>query len=138
MSCTYGRAQKHHDLGTRLISVEFLRHRPFSDAVHAGVANIMCSYNRLNNSYACDNSKLLNGHLKGEMGFQGFVVTDWGAQMSGIASALAGLDVAMPSSILWGANLTNGVNNGSVTESQLDNMVTRYVCWLMRQQWTHF
>lgn len=98
----------------------------------------MCSYNRLNNSYACDNSKLLNGHLKGEMGFQGFVVTDWGAQMSGMASALAGLDVAMPSSILWGANLTNGVNNGTVTESQVDNMVTRYVCWFTRQQWTHF
>jgi beta-glucosidase len=70
--------------------------------------------------------QLLNGLLKGELGFQGFVVSDWGAQQSGMASALAGLDVAMPSSILWGDNLTIGVNNGTVPESQVDNMVTRY------------
>ncbi|KAF9771053.1 hypothetical protein IL306_011321 [Fusarium sp. DS 682] len=98
---------------------------PFADAVHAGLASVMCSYNRANNSHGCQNSKLLNGVLKGELGFQGFVVSDWGAQHSGMASALAGLDVAMPSSILWGANLTLGVNNGTIPESQVDNMVTR-------------
>ncbi|KAH6969301.1 glycoside hydrolase superfamily [Fusarium avenaceum] len=91
---------------------------PFADAVHAGLANVMCSYNRVNNSNACQNSKLLNGVLKGELGFQGFVVSDWGAQQSGMASALGGLDVVMPSSILWGANLTLGVNNGTVPESR--------------------
>lgn len=87
----------------------------------------MCSYNRANNSQACQNSKLLNGLLKGELGFQGFVVSDWGAQHSGMASALAGMDVAMPTNKLWGANLTLGVNNGTIPESQVDNMVTRYV-----------
>ncbi|RSM10911.1 hypothetical protein CDV31_007039 [Fusarium ambrosium] len=108
---------------------------PFSDAVRAGVANIMCSYNRVNNSYACDNSKLLNGYLKGEMGFQGFVVTDWGAQMSGMASALAGLDAVMPSSTLWGANLTKGINNGTVAESLLDNKITRILAsWYQLKQ----
>ncbi|KAF4454371.1 putative beta-glucosidase precursor [Fusarium austroafricanum] len=98
---------------------------PFADAVHAGLGSVMCSYNRANNSHACQNSKLLNGLLKGELGFQGFVVSDWGAQHSGMASALAGLDMAMPSNVLWGANLTLGVNNGTIPESQLDNMVTR-------------
>lgn len=53
---------------------------PFADAVHAGAGSIMCSYNRLNNSYSCQNSKLLNGILKTELGFEGFVVSDWGAQ----------------------------------------------------------
>jgi beta-glucosidase len=53
---------------------------PFADAVHAGAGCIMCSYNRINNSYACQNSKILNGLLKTELGFEGFVVTDWGAQ----------------------------------------------------------
>src|SRR5258708_6373053 len=48
---------------------------PFADAVHAGVGSVMCSYNRLNNSYACQNSKTLNGLLKSELGFQGFVVS---------------------------------------------------------------
>ncbi len=53
---------------------------PFADAVHAGAGSIMCSYNRLNNSYGCQNSKMLNGVLKTELGFEGFVVSDWGAQ----------------------------------------------------------
>jgi beta-glucosidase len=53
---------------------------PFANVVHAGSGSIMCSYNRVNNSYSCQNSKLLNGILKTELGFEGFVVSDWGAQ----------------------------------------------------------
>jgi beta-glucosidase len=52
----------------------------------------MCSYNQVNNSYACGNSKLLNDLLKNELGFQGFVMSDWQAQASGVSSALAGMD----------------------------------------------
>lgn len=44
--------------------------RPFQDAVRAGAGNIMCSYQRINNSYGCANSKTLNGLLKTELGFQ--------------------------------------------------------------------
>lgn len=98
---------------------------PFADSVRAGTANIMCAYQRVNNSGACQNSKTLNGLLKTELGFQGFVVSDWGAQESGVGSALAGLDVVMPSSILWGANLTLAVNNGTINESRVDDMATR-------------
>lgn len=65
---------------------------PFQDSVKAGVASVMCSYQMTNNSYTCGNSKLLNGILKDEWGFQGFVQSDWLAQRSGVASALAGLD----------------------------------------------
>lgn len=64
---------------------------PFAESVRAGVASVMCSYNQVNNSYACQNSRLLNGILKDELGFQGFVQSDWLAQRSGVASALAGL-----------------------------------------------
>ena len=86
----------------------------------------MCSYNRINNSHSCQNSKILNGILKGELGFQGFVVSDWNAQHSGVASALAGLDVAMPLPYdFWGNNLTAAVKNGSVTTTRLDDMITR-------------
>ncbi|PVH81067.1 glycoside hydrolase family 3 protein [Cadophora sp. DSE1049] len=66
---------------------------PFYDAIHAGSAAVMCSYNRLNNSYACENSKSLNGILKTELGFPGLVMSDWGAQHSGVASALSGMDM---------------------------------------------
>lgn len=50
------------------ILIRFLR--PFADAVKAGVASFMCSYNLLNNSQACQNSYLLNHILKEELGFQ--------------------------------------------------------------------
>ncbi|KAB8224285.1 glycosyl hydrolase family 3 N terminal domain-containing protein [Aspergillus novoparasiticus] len=98
---------------------------PFQDAVLAGATNIMCSYNRLNNSYGCQNSKALNGLLKTELGFQGYVVTDWGAQHAGIAGANAGLDVVMPSSETWNSNLTTAIANGTMKASRLDDMITR-------------
>jgi beta-glucosidase len=99
---------------------------PFADAVKAGTGNIMCSYNRVNNSYACQNSKILNGILKEELGFQGFVVSDWGALHAGYGAAAAGLDMVMPSSGgFWSTNLTAAINNGSMPASVLDNMATR-------------
>ncbi|KAI0169091.1 glycoside hydrolase family 3 protein [Hypoxylon sp. FL1284] len=101
---------------------------PFQDAVKAGTANIMCSYNRINNSYGCSNSKTQNGLLKTELGFQGFVVTDWYAQHAGVATALAGLDMVMPSKDdFWGSKLVDAVSNGSVPESRLDDMATRII-----------
>ncbi|KAK3494098.1 glycoside hydrolase superfamily [Neurospora crassa] len=63
---------------------------PFQDSLPAGTGDIMCSYNRLNNSYGCANSKSLNGLLRTELGFEGFVVSDWRAQHAGVATALAG------------------------------------------------
>jgi len=69
---------------------------PFANAVRAGVASMMCSYQRLNGSYACENSKALNGLLKGELGFQGYVMSDWGGTHSGLASIEGGLDMNMP------------------------------------------
>lgn len=88
--------------------------------------NSRCSYNRVNNSYGCQNSKTLNGLLKTELGFNGFVVTDWYGQHSGVAAAEAGLDMAMPTGqSFWGANFTEAITNGSVAESRLNDMATR-------------
>lgn len=66
------------------------------DGVRAGATSIMCSYNQVNNSQACQNSYTLNYLLKGELAFQGFVVSDWTGTHSGVASILAGLDMTMP------------------------------------------
>jgi len=106
---------------------------PFAEAVRAGVGAIMCSYNQVNNSFSCQNSKILNGLLKDELDFQGFVMSDWGAQHSGVASALAGLDMTMPGGAdlsysgnsYWGSSLTQAVVNGSVPLSRLNDMATR-------------
>lgn len=108
---------------------------PFANAVKAGVASVMCSYNMVNNSYACGNSKMLNGILKDELGFQGFVMSDWLAQQSGMGSALAGLDMSMPGDglgwvdgkSLWGPHLSRAVLNGSLPVSRLDDMAVRIV-----------
>ncbi|KAK4933946.1 hypothetical protein LTR66_015805, partial [Elasticomyces elasticus] len=105
---------------------------PFADAIRAGTGSIMCSYNQVNNSYGCQNSYLLNYLLKGELGFQGFVMSDWGAQHSGVSSALAGLDQSMPGDAafdsgtsFWGANLTIAVLNGTIPQWRLDDMAIR-------------
>jgi beta-glucosidase len=84
---------------------------PFMNALKAGSGAVMCSYQRANNSYSCQNSKLLNGILKTELGFEGFVVSDWGGQQTGIASANAGLDIVMPDNGWWGKNLSQAVGN---------------------------
>lgn len=64
---------------------------PFRESVEAGVGSVMCAYNKVNGTYACENDKLLNGLLKGELNFKGFVQSDWSATMSSVPSALGGL-----------------------------------------------
>jgi beta-glucosidase len=105
---------------------------PFADAVRAGVGAVMCSYQQVNNSYACQNSKTMNNLLKGELGFQGFIMSDWQAQHTGAASAVAGLDMTMPGDTefntglsFWGANLTLAVLNGTVPQYRIDDMAMR-------------
>ncbi|KAF5004193.1 hypothetical protein FDECE_9331 [Fusarium decemcellulare] len=107
---------------------------PFVDSVKAGVASVMCSYNRINNTYGCENSKLMNGILKSELEFDGFVLLDWNAQHN-LNSANAGLDMVMPSGGSWGQNLTDAVENGTVSESRLTDMATRIIAaWYLTGQ----
>jgi len=70
---------------------------PFKGAIDAGAGAVMCSYNKVGGTYACENEQLLKKLLREELGFKGFVVSDWGATHSGHASAEAGLNVEMPS-----------------------------------------
>jgi beta-glucosidase len=92
----------------------------------------MCSYNKANNSQVCQNSYLQNYILKGELGFQGFIMSDWDAQHSGVSSTQAGLDMTMPGDTdfnsgfsFWGTNLTISVLNGTIPQWRLDDAATR-------------
>jgi beta-glucosidase len=67
---------------------------PFEAAIQAGVASIMCSYNHVNGPYACGSEATLTGILRGELGFKGFVTSDWGATHSALFMN-AGLDIEM-------------------------------------------
>lgn len=106
---------------------------PFADGVRAGATSVMCSYNQVNNSASCQNSHTLNYILKNELGFQGFVVSDWIGTRSGVSSILAGLDMTMPGDAadyndgqsFFGANLTIAVLNGTVPAWRLDDMCVR-------------
>ncbi|KAI1413972.1 glycoside hydrolase family 3 protein [Hypoxylon sp. FL1857] len=104
---------------------------PFADAVHANVASVMCSYNKINGTWACENPYALDTLLKKQLGFQGYVMTDWNAQHSTAQSATSGLDMTMPGSdfnggsIFWGSKLSQAVSSGQVPQSRLDDMVRR-------------
>lgn len=101
---------------------------PFQDLVYAGAGCVMCSYNRINNTYSCENSKVMNGLLKGELNFQGFVVSDWQGQHSGVPSANAGLDMAMPTSNYWSQRqLEDAVNSNALNKTRLEDMATRII-----------
>lgn len=111
---------------------------PFADAVYSGVVSVMCSYNKINGTWACENEEAMTKILKEELGFQGYVMSDWDAQHTTSGSANAGLDMTMPGSdyvggtILWGPQLTAAINAGNVSVSRVDDMVTRILAaWYM-------
>lgn len=87
---------------------------------------VMCSYNRINGTYAAENHWLLTELLRDEWGFDGFVVSDWGAVNDRVAGVTAGLDLEMPSS--FGVNdklIVEAVKNGTLEEKVLDEAVIR-------------
>jgi beta-glucosidase len=91
--------------------------------------SVMCSYNRVNGPYACENSWLLNDVLKRDWGFKGFVMSDWGATHSTVAAANNGLDQQsgheFDKSPYFGGALLEAIKTGAVPQSRLDDMVTR-------------
>ncbi|KAK2044729.1 glycoside hydrolase family 3 domain-containing protein [Colletotrichum somersetense] len=101
----------------------------------AKAGSVMCSYNKVNGQYACENEVLMNKTLKNDWGFTGFVVADWYfGQRSTVASANNGMDISMPGGSLvesfgfpayYGEMLKDAVNNGSVKFSRVRDMVER-------------
>ena len=90
----------------------------------SGVQSVMCSYNQTNGIYDCENNHLLNDILKGDWGFEGFVMTDWWAVTGAVAGPNAGLDQEMPNQQYF-SSLGAVVSSGDVPQSRLDNMVHR-------------
>ncbi|PPQ70745.1 hypothetical protein CVT24_000856, partial [Panaeolus cyanescens] len=113
----------------------------FIRSIQADVASVMCSYNQINGTYACENEKVLNGLLKGEFGFPGFVMSDWWATHS-TQSVNKGLDMTMPGDITLGSGTTyfgdvlyNAVQSGSVPQSRIDDLATRILAgWYLLGQ----
>ena len=103
----------------------------FEAAVRSGVASVMCAYNRVNGPWSCESAELLDGALRGQWGFGGFVTSDWGAVHSPFA-ILSGLDLEMPGREIFGRSgpyftepLKNAVEDGSIPVAALDRALAR-------------
>lgn len=87
---------------------------------------VMCSYNRINGVYASEDPWLLTQVLRDEWGFEGLVVSDWGAVNDRVAALAAGLDLEMPASGgVTDAQLVAAVQDGSLPEATLDVAAAR-------------
>ena len=93
--------------------------------------SVMCSYNRVYGTYACENDYLLNEVLKKDWGFKGYVMSDWGATHSTVQAANNGLDrqsgQEFDKSPYFDGALDEAIKNGYVSEARLDDMATRIV-----------
>ena len=100
---------------------------PFEACVReARAAVVMAAYNVVNGSRMTEHTRLLRSVLKGEWGFGGLVTSDWDATRSTVATAVGGLDLAMPGpNRFWGAALAEAVRAGLVTEAMVDDKVAR-------------
>jgi len=87
---------------------------------------VMCSYNKLNGAYCSENKYLLNDILKEEWGFEGFVISDWGAVNERVEGLIAGLELEMPPGRWEGdKKIIAAVRNGTLPRSVLDKAVER-------------
>jgi beta-glucosidase-like glycosyl hydrolase len=127
----HGRTITTSDVSSRTQHEVYLH--PFLRSVQAGVVSIMCSYNLINGTYACEDEQSLNGWLKGELGFEGYVMSDWDANHS-TESVIHGLDMTMPGNIqsdgtdkYFGNRLVKAVKDGKIKKERLEDMAVRIV-----------
>src|SRR5713101_6793478 len=91
----------------------------------SNIAAVMCSYNRVNGDYACENKYLLTDVLKKDWNFKGFVVSDWQGTHSAARASAAGLDHEEPGEIFYGEAMKKAVESGQVPMAELDDHVHR-------------
>ena len=94
---------------------------------------VMCSYNRINGTYSCQNRWLLDTVLRKEWGFDGIVMTDWGAMCDRVESLEAGTELEMPSSHgVRDREIVKAVEDGTLSMDVLDEAVRRLLTWIDR------
>lgn len=95
-------------------------------------ASVMCAYPHVNGTFNCENDPLLKIVLKKEWGYGGFVMSDWGATHSTVPSALAGLDLEMPTGRYFGDDLKAAVQSGQVPMTVIDDKLVRRFATMMQ------
>ena len=98
--------------------------KPFERAIKEGGAmSVMPAYNKVNGDYCSENEHLLNEILRGEWGFKGFTVSDWGGTHSTMGAMLHGLNVQMTGSNYLGQPVIDSIATGALTEAMVDEKV---------------
>lgn len=97
-----------------------------------GTWSIMNAYNKVNGVYCAEQKFLLTDVLRGEWGFDGFVMSDWSSVHSTVATANAGMDLEMPSAVFYGQKLVDAVHAGDVPEASIDRMAGNVLRGLFR------
>lgn len=107
----------------------------FETAVRdAAPRTVMCSYNRINGTYASENPRLLTEILRDEWGFAGIVMSDWGAVADRVRGLQAGLELEMPASDgINDAKIVEAVRSGALEEAVLDKAVARLLRVILQQ-----
>lgn len=95
---------------------------------------VMCSYNLIGGVWASENKWLLTDILRGEFGFEGIVVSDWGATHQAARVAKAGLDLTMPFRAESFEELKTAYDNGFLTEAEIDRNVARILAFMEKTQ----
>ena len=93
---------------------------------------IMCAYNKINSVWCSENKYLLTDILKNEWGFDGVVVSDWGAVHDSCRAVKAGLDLEMPQNRNIVAEIKSGIESGKLTEADLDKAVERVLRFALK------
>ena len=92
----------------------------FEKSLEARPYTVMCSYNPINGVFASENKKALKNVLRGELGFKGLIMSDWGAVKSPYKSVKATIDLCMPFLDTHYENLKNAYEKGLLTEEEID------------------
>ena len=127
-------AENYRFMGNSVASEKTARFylRPFEYIVkHAHPATLMCAYNRINGTYCSENKWLLTDILREEWGFDGVVMTDWGAVRDRVMGVDAGLDLEMPGDTdICRKNLLDALQNGSLSMEKLDAACRNILNWI--------
>jgi beta-glucosidase len=106
----------------RTLNEIYLPH--FEQAVtQGGAGSVMCAYPKINGVFTCENPALLQGKLRDDWGFKGFVQSDWGAAHSTVGSAEAGMNLEMIDGTWYGDAMAKAVTEGKVSEQTVDKLL---------------
>lgn len=112
----------------------------FRGGIEAGAGSVMAAYNRVNGTFSCDHDRLLTDVLKRELGFEGWIMSDWfaphtlGALQAGLDQEMPGLDVSIaPQAVYFDAPLRAAVESGRIPEEEVDASVSRILTQMNRK-----